>query len=644
MAAILDARLSPDGSSVVYSVTAEPETPHAETTQLRIVEAVSRADRELTPPGDMDLDPLWSVDGSVVYFISNRAGTFQLFAVDIGSGRIDQLTNLAGGVTPIYPALSPDGRSVAFAGRSEPAPDPSLPYRVRSKLWRLDTVGRLDRAAHQVFVLDLEHGDSRQLPGDPRIVTSLAWSPTGEDLIHVSFAESDDPAFSIQLWNAGTGETTELWREEFLLFPPRVAWLPDGSLVRTTDNTVIARGRPMNLAVTMAEPGATQRQVATGPGWLYGYLQHDFPSTSFMTSPIVILGTGAEVLVAVQQGGSVETRAIALDGSDRTRPVVHGEQCTVPLDAVGNDVLVATSTLHEPPDLWLVDQHGGRPRRLTQANQGRFGPQRHFDVRPLKVTALDGQAVDAWFLAPKGMNGSVPSVLMAHGGPHAAWGHAFLLDAALLCDAGYGVVLVNGRGSIGYEPSFSEQLHGNYGSHDSSDLLCAVDMAVGEGFASAERLAVWGASGGGYLAAWIISHTDRFKAAFLESPHLDWMVQFGADVGWFFQDYLELVPGGGIDGADRIAGWSPTWFAGSCTTPTLIVQHEADLRTPAANSDILFNLLKMHGCEVEMLRMPGGSWHAGSSQLGDPVARVVQNESMLEWFDRHLGHAEDQDG
>ncbi len=636
-AAILDAGLSPDGSRVVYSVTAEPPDQRTETVHLCLIDVPSATSRDLTTPGKLDLAPVWAPDGSGVFFVSNRGeGGLQLFRVAVDGGEPEQLTELVGGVSLATPAVSPGGHRVAFAGRDEAAPDTTRPYRVRSKLWRLDTVGRLDAAAHGVQVLDLDTGAVRALPGDPRVVTSLAWSPDGDRLLQVSFAASDDPVFSVEVWDARTGRTTELWQEEFLLFPPRVAWLPDGRLVRTTDNTVVARGRPMDLAVVEAEPGAEQRLLPTGPGWLFGYLQHDVPSTSFMASPIVVSGSGDEVYVAVQSGGSIESRAVPLNGSADPRTVVDGEQATVPLDAVGNDVLVATSTLHEPPDLWLVGADGKNARRLTRLNEDRFGSQRHFDVRPLKVTGLDGAPVEAWFLAPKTADGPVKTVLMAHGGPHAAWGNAFLMDACLLTDAGYGVLLANSRGSIGYEPSFAEQLHGNYGSHDTADLLCAVDVAVGEGLAAPDRLAVWGASGGGYLAAWMISHGDRFKAAVVESPHLDWMIQFGADVGWFFTDYLELEPGRGVGGADRIAGWSPTWFAAACTTPTLIVQHEADLRTPAANSDLLFNLLKMHGCETEMLRMPGGSWHAGSSQLGDPLARVVQNESMLEWFDRFL--------
>jgi dipeptidyl aminopeptidase/acylaminoacyl peptidase len=88
--------------------------------------------------------------------------------------------------------------------------------------------------------------------------------------------------------------------------------------------------------------------------------------------------------------------------------------------------------------------------------------------------------------------------------------------------------------------------------------------------------------------------------------------------------------------ADRL-DFSPALLAEHCTTPVLLIHHERDLRCPPTNSDLYFALLKAAGrAPTEMLRLPTTA-HNGASNLGNPGARVVENEALLEWLERHLG-------
>lgn len=140
---------------------------------------------------------------------------------------------------------------------------------------------------------------------------------------------------------------------------------------------------------------------------------------------------------------------------------------------------------------------------------------------------------------------------------------------------------------------------------------------------------------GAFLAAWLTSHTGLFAAAVLESPLLDWSAMLTADVGMLWSEWLGFQPGTGPAVAEKLAAWSPTTFASRCKAPTLIIQHEQDLRTPPPNSDLYFNLLTATGCVTEMLRMPTTA-HQGSISLGSPANRVAQNEAFLDWLERHL--------
>ncbi|MGH9212576.1 MAG: alpha/beta hydrolase family protein [Acidimicrobiales bacterium] len=258
-----------------------------------------------------------------------------------------------------------------------------------------------------------------------------------------------------------------------------------------------------------------------------------------------------------------------------------------------------------------------------------------FDVRHLDIIGVDGSPVEGWFLGPAGADGPVPTLLSCHGGPHAAWGHVFSFDNWMFAAAGYGTLLVNQRGSTGYSQAFAECVHGDFGNLDFFDVMAGVDLAVRLGLADPDRLGVWGISAGAFLTTWAITHSDRFRAAVVESPLLDWSAMLGADVG------MGVSPMGGRDtwARDRVLpavrGALADNLRRQCTTPLLIIQHEMDLRTPPANADQMYALLKLHGQTVEMLRMPRTP-HAGSIELGDPATRLAQNEALIEWMGKFV--------
>jgi Tol biopolymer transport system component len=258
--AILDAALSPDGRSVVYSVIAPNPGPAPEMSRLVVVDVMTGTSSDLTTPGALDLFPVWSADCNSVIFLSDRAGPTQLFRADVRTGRLEQLTNVATGVAAVQPAVSPDGERVALAVATPGTADPREPYRVTTLLWRLDGVGRLASARSDVFVLDLGRRSMTRIGDRSAVVTSVAWSPDGRRLLDISFDESDDPRFTALLHDLAGGRSTTLWQEQWLLFPPRLGWLPDGRVLRLEPNATVARGEPAGLLLSSGtEPEAERR-------------------------------------------------------------------------------------------------------------------------------------------------------------------------------------------------------------------------------------------------------------------------------------------------------------------------------------------------------------------------------------------------
>jgi dipeptidyl aminopeptidase/acylaminoacyl peptidase len=145
------------------------------------------------------------------------------------------------------------------------------------------------------------------------------------------------------------------------------------------------------------------------------------------------------------------------------------------------------------------------------------------------------------------------------------------------------------------------------------------------------RLGVCGLSGGGNLSCWIVGHSDRFQAAVPENPVTNWLSFYGvSDIGpWFAVEELGGKP---HEIPEVYARCSPITYAHRCTTPTLLIQGEADWRCPAEQSEQFYAVLKANGCPVEMVRLPA-SPHAGSI-VGDKAIRQAQNEALLSWMNR----------
>jgi dipeptidyl aminopeptidase/acylaminoacyl peptidase len=298
----------------------------------------------------------------------------------------------------------------------------------------------------------------------------------------------------------------------------------------------------------------------------------------------------------------------------------------------GDRLLFQASSIAEPGDLYLAEL-GGAERRLTDLNGDLLRRRSLPAVERLAFSGADGTPVEGWFLRPAGVEGPAPTVLYIHGGPHSGFGNVWSSDMQLLCGAGYGVLMVNQRGSTGYGQQFATSLAGHWGEQDYGDLMAGVDDAIARGLADPDRLGVCGISGGGNLTCWIVGQTDRFKAAVPENPVTNFLSFYGvADIGpWFAVAEMGCRP---WEDPQAYLRQSPITYAHRCTTPTLLVQGEADLRCPAEQSEQFYAVLKANGCVVEMLRIPNSS-HTGTI-LGAVPARRAQNEALLDWMDRYV--------
>jgi dipeptidyl aminopeptidase/acylaminoacyl peptidase len=227
--------------------------------------------------------------------------------------------------------------------------------------------------------------------------------------------------------------------------------------------------------------------------------------------------------------------------------------------------------------------------------------------------------------------------LDVHGGPNSQYGPNFNAVQQLLATNGFLVVFVNPRGSTSYGREFTLRVSRDWGGEDYLDLMAALDSVLERPYADETRVGVWGYSYGGYMTAWMIGKSDRFKAAVCGAPCYDLRSMYGtSDIGHSFGDLHWGGP------PNEHAAWfaerSPSTYIENATAPTLIIHGEADERCPIGQGEQLFVGLRKAGREAEFVRYPNASHML--LRNGPPSYREDIYRRILGWFTRHLGQPE----
>ncbi|MEZ4674310.1 MAG: S9 family peptidase [Caldilineaceae bacterium] len=637
-----DAQLSPDGQTVAYSLMTVVSTDQKdssvapreeERSQIYLLSLKSGETRALTAGLAQDSTPRWSPDGRHIAFRSTRNGPAQLFRIAVDGGEAHMMTTLPQGIGGDI-AWSPDGKQIVFTAPPQQEPrDPKLPYRLTRAVYRFDKAGYLDTVVTDLYVIAATGGEPRALTADAYNNGAPVWSPDGQEILYTVTMFPDSHRINAALRSVDlAGNSRDLiWDWGAVT---AATWTPDSQqVVFVGTPTGLPIGTQDQLWVIDRHGGAPEPRSAELGYKVGGGLQMDMPARFLRTPRLFVTADGAAVYVQVQVGGTVSIYRVALRGEAQWEAVVTGEQATFPLDVQANQLLYFLSTHDDPMQLYLVNLDTNMSRRLTDLNAKLRSQWDEPTVQRLQFPGSDGVMVEGWIMTPARGTAPYPTILYIHGGPHSAFGHIFSFDFRILASAGYAVLFVNHRASTGYGDSFATQIKGDWGNLDYHDLMAGVDHAIALGLADADRLGCCGLSGGGNLSCWIVGQTDRFKAAVPENPVTNWVSFYGvSDIGPWFA--VEQLGGHPHEIPEVYARCSPITYAHRCTTPTLLVQGEHDWRCPAEQSEQFYAVLKVNGCPVEMVRLPGSA-HAGSIE-GPPAIRRAHNEALLDWLGRYV--------
>lgn len=637
-----DPRISPDGEQVVFVRTFFDEMADATRSNLWMLPYQGGEARPLTTGLQRDFSPRWSPDGGRLAYLSTEEGGSEIWLRWMDTGQTAKLTSLT--ESPGGLAWSPDGQWLAFT-MFVPEDEPGLPVRMptppRGADWgpswtyidelkyRSDGSG-YDRSGHRhIFVLPVEGGTPRQVTTGPYDYGAPSWTPDGEALVFSANRREDRERMprDSEVWrlDLASGQLTQLTDR----------FGPDGSAVVSPDGRRIAyvgyddqfQGYQTSRLYIMDVDGSNRRELAAtldrslgGPVWSADGRGLYFDYDSEGTGRLAYLDVGR---------GEVTELADRVGGLSLGRPYGGGSWS---VSATGRFAFTRSAP-DRPAEVAVggVDRPG-EARQLTHLNRDLLGHTELGQVEEIWYeSSFDGRRIQGWIIRPPGFDPGqrYPLLLEIHGGPFSNYGPRFAAELQLYTAAGYVVLYTNPRGSTSYGQEFGNLIHHAYPGHDYDDLMSGVDAVIERGYVDPAQLYVTGGSGGGVLSSWIVGKTDRFRAAVVQKPVINWysFVLYSDNPATFWRYWF---PGPPWEHQDHYMARSPISLVGNVTTPTMLINGEQDHRTPIPEAEQYYAALQIREVPSALVRVPDAS-HGIAGKPSNLIEKVAY---VLGWFDR----------
>jgi dipeptidyl aminopeptidase/acylaminoacyl peptidase len=626
---VSDPQVSPDGSRVVYVLSAADPADRRERSQLWLRDIDGGNPVQLTYHGESHGEPRWSPDGAFVAFTSDRGEGTGLFLTPMTRpGEPREVVRHRSGIEGI--AWSPDGSRIAYIAPYDPAnpddrePDPNAAPKIRvirRADYKLDGPGFLNDARGHVWVVDLASGERRRLTTAYHEHFSPAWSPDGRSLAvgQANWAESRS---QLLLIDAESGEQTIAWPDVSEV--EGWAWSPSGDRLAFFSEERITR-QP-NLFLYELDSGATRRLTKdlailplAAPAWLDDETLLVSGAREAKTGLYWVDVHSGTVEPAIERAGSLGGwGGLSIDRRSDVVVQEYGDLETIDelavFDLQRDDLVIITEYNRE----FLGDYPPAGWEHLTIHRDG-------FDIAGWLFTPFDFDPAKRY-----------PLVVSVHGGPESFYGYRYDQHLQILANNGFLVLATNPRGSVSYGREFAEVVWGDWGIGPLADVIALLDHVLERPYIDPDRLGICGGSYGSYLTNFAIGRTDRFKAAISDAVTFDLESQYlTGDVDFAYGDY------GWAGLPSKNPDWyreqSPSTYAHQVTAATLIMNGEDDERTPIGQSEAMFTALMKSGCEVEYVRYPGGSHDI--TRVG-PEHKVDYLQRHIDWFKRYLGEPE----
>ena len=643
--------VSPDATRVIYTVRETDLAKNRGHTELWMVDlrAAKPVPQRLTSNTASSSDPEWSASGDVVYFLSSRSGTSQVWRLPINGGEATRVTDLALDVDNFR--IAPNGERIALS---------MAVFRDCADL--ACTKARVDKDEHdktkgKVYDrLFVRHWDtwsdgrnavlfSAPIDSSGRVSaapTSLTGSLDG-DVPSKPFGDKEEYRFSPDgktiVFSVRIAGKTEAWSTNFDLYsvpaaggaaprdltPDNPAW--DTKATYSPDGRTIAY-------LAMARPGfeADRYQimlmdVATGAKRKLAESWDRSPGS------IAWSGDGKSIIADAEDMGNI--RLFSIDAASGKVRALTDKGSIGGFDVRRDTVVYGLSDLQSGTQLFSQKLGGGKAVQLTHNNADKladvkFGEYEQFSFKGANGDTVYGYVTKPWNAAP---GGKYPIAFLVHGGPQGSFGNgwSYRWNPQVYAGAGYATVFIDFHGSTGYGQKFTDSISGDWGGKPLEDLQKGLAAAVAKyPWLDRDRSCALGASYGGYMMNWIEGNwPDGFKCIVNHDGVFDQRgMAYASEEQWF----TDWENGGAYYNVpENFERFNPVNFVAKWKTPMLVVQGDLDFRIPTTQGLGTFTALQRRGIESKLMVFPDENhW------VLKPGNSLLWHHTVLGWLDQHL--------
>lgn len=610
-------------------------------TRLWLVDIDGKNHQKLSHFDVNESNARWSPSGDRIAFTASTAQGSELFIYWVNTAKIARLSQLVS--SPSSLSWSPDGRQIAFSmfvegselsiAKSVKKPkgakwaeSPRITTRLKHEA---DGSGKLKPGFSQFFVISSDGGPIKQVSsGDFQHRGTPQWSSDGSKLYY-------------------SGNRNENWEYDF-----RNSEIYELDIAKTSYNALTQRSGPDYGVVAspngkkLAYLGFDDRQQTFQNTHIY-VMNRDGSQSNCLSctidqsaSKLQWAADGKSIYYTYDENGNTKIAQISLSGQSKTlahnlggtgigRPYGGGAY-----DVSSNGTMAYTHTTpYHPAELAVMTKSSNDAKLINPLNTHLEKYKTLGKCEEIWYnSSVDNRKVQGWIVTPPDFDQDkkYPLLVENHGGPISNYGDRFSPEIQLYATAGFVVFYPNPRGSTSYGEEFANLLYHNYPGEDYNDVMDGVDAMIAKGYIDSDSLYVTGGSAGGIMTAWMIGKNNRFRAAAVVKPVMNWISKTLTADNYYGYAYSRY-PGQPWENWHEYWKFSPISLVGNVETPTMVMVGMNDLRTPISEAKQLYHALKLRKIPTALVEIPGAS-HFISNRPSQLITKV---EHIVAWFGRY---------
>jgi len=636
--------ISADGKWVAFAVSTPDMEANRNAGNIWIVSTAGGEAIQMTQSGH-DSSPAWSPDGKTLAFLSSRDGNSEVYLLSMDGGEAKKLTTLSTGADLFR--WSPDGKTIAFTSgvyldckddacnqkRDEEKEKSKVKARIydhllfrhwdhwsegkRSHLFLMPVDG--NAPAH-----DLTPTADYDIPPDERgEVSDFAFSPDSKEICYTAVPDKVEAISTngeLFVVPVAGGEPKKITTNPG--FDGNPVYSPDGQYIAY--HAQLTAGYEADRWRVMLYDRKSGKNENLSEGFDRSATDLSWSSDSKMIYFLAENETLQPLYAMEPKGGAAPKK------------VVDGFNSAYAFSGDGKTLVTEKTSLTMPGELFVAAGDGSGLKQLTHQNDAILASMEMNAPEKFWFEGAEGTKVEAMLIKPPQFQAGkkYPMLVLLHGGPQTMWSDAwgYRWNAQVFSAPGYVTLMINRRGSTGYGQKFTDEITNDWGGRAYVDVMKGIDATIAKyAFIDKTKLAAAGGSYGGYLADWLATHTDRFKAIISHAGVYDKFSMYATEELWFEEHDMQGTPWAASENYKK---WSPSTYAGDLgkyKTPTLVICGEKDYRVPYTQSLEFFNALQRQGVPSKLIVFPDeGHW------VLKPQNAQIWYKTFLDWLGEYL--------